>query len=308
MSVYGGFDDRFRPRPSAARLALLSVCQFVIAVWVANALVSTADMAVWRAAKVERAWIVYLPPWTTMKAEAARRIVPLAQREYQRFTPFITGGFALVGLLLLFIWPGRQTLGSRLFSVRLAQCIALFGSGFALRRNADLSPPVLAAIAVAACIVIAGEWQTNNVLAQMIDLRRAVFRLGQWLVRVVPGAIAVGAAAYFANERIVLYIALIFAVLTLLANAVRAPVARYERVEHVDMAVAMAISFLIATVIVAGCGFAFGLAPIRAPRVVLVTPHAARIEPWDRFAREIPGMFPAFDIHWTTPAEKRHGR
>lgn len=304
MSVYGEFDDRFRARPAAGRLALISICHFVIAVWIANALVSTADMAVWRVAKVERAWIVYVPPWTTLKAEAARRIVPVAQREYERLTPLITGGLVLLGLLLLFFWPGRQALGSRLFSVRLAQCIALFGAGFALRRKADLSPPVLVEIAVAACIVVAGEWQTNNVVAQIIDLRRAAFRLGQWLVRVVPGSLAVGAAAYFANERIVLYMAFVLAVLTFFANLVRAPVARYERIENVQMGAATAVSFLIAAAIAAGSWWLFGFLPLRAPRVVVVTPHAARMETWDRLANEIPSMFPAFDIHWTTPAER----
>src|SRR5581483_3052466 len=226
MSVYGEFDDRFRPRPPAARLAVLSLCLFVIAAWAADALVSTADMLVWRMARVQRAWIVYLPPWTTLKAEAARHIAPLAQREYDRLTPIITGALVLLGVLLFF-WPWRQTAGGRLFSIRLAQCVALFGGGFAPRGKADLSLPVLTALAVAACVVIAGEWNANAVLAQVIDLRRAVSRAGQWFVRVVPGAIAVAAMAWFAAERIVLYLAVIFALLGFVANVIRAPAVRY---------------------------------------------------------------------------------
>ncbi len=290
------------------RLALVAFCHFVIAVWLANALVSTADMAVWRAARIERAWIVYLPPWTTLKAEAARRIVPVAEREYERFTPFITGGFALAGVLLLFFWPGGQSLGGRLFSVRLAQCSAIFGMGFALRRKADLSLPVLIALAVAAGVVIAGEWQTNNFLAQTIDLRRATARLGQWLLRAVPGSVAIGAAAYLANERIVLYMALFFAVLTFIANLIRGPVARYDRIDKITLGAATVVSLLFAAAIVVGSEWLFGFAPLRAPHVVVITPHAARIETWDRLATEIPGMFPAFDIHWTTPAEKKRVR
>jgi len=308
MSVYGGFDDRFRQRPPMGRLALVTFCQFVIAVWLANALVSTADMAVWRTAKIERAWIVYLPPWTTLKSEASRRIVPVAQREYERFTPYVTGGFALAGLLLLFFWPGRQSLAGRLFSVRLAQCIAIFGAGFALRHKADLSPPVLGAIAVAAGVVIAGEWQTNNFLAQTIDLRRATTRLGQWLLRAVPGSLAIGAAAYLANERIVLYMAFVFAVLMFIANLIRGPVARYERLDKITLGTATVASLLIAAAIVVGSEWLFGFAPLRAPHVVVVTPHAAHMETWDRLANEIPGMFPAFDIHWTTPTEKKRVR
>lgn len=303
MSVYGEFDDRFRPRPPAGRLAILSVCQFVIAVWVANALVSTADMLVWRMAKVERAWIVYLPPWTTLKAEAARHIAPLAQHEYERLTPTITGALVFLGVLLFF-WPWRQTAGGRLFSIRLAQCVAAFGGAFALRHKADLSPPVLITLAVAACVVIAGEWSTNAVLAQVIDLRRPVSRLGQWFVRVVPGAIAVAATAYFAAERIVLYVAVIFAALAFLANVIRAPAARYERIEKPGMGGAVAAALLVAALILGGCGWLFGFLPLRAPHVVVITAHRVRIETWNRFVRELPTMFPAFDIHWTTPKER----
>lgn len=303
MSVYAEFDDRFRPRPPIGRLAILSFCHFVIAAWIGNALVSTADMAIWRVARVQRAWVVYLPPWTTLKSEAIHRVAPVARNEYLAFSPWITGGLVLLGALLLFFWPGGRSLGKRLFFIRMAQCIALFGAGFPLRRTADLSPPVLAELAVAAIVVLAGEWSANAVVAQVIDLRRFVLRLGQWLVRAVPGAIAIGVLAYFAAERIVLYLAAIFIVLTFFAAFVARP-ARYEKVENPTIGAATATAAVLAALVLGGCGWTFGFLPLRAPRVVVITPRLVRIETWERFAAELPGMLPAFDIHWTTPAEK----
>lgn len=305
MSVYGEFDARFQPRPSLGRLAVLGLCHFILAVWIANALVSTADMAVWRSAGVERSWIAYVPPWTTLEAEAERRIPPVARRQYEPLRPWITGGFVLLGALLLFLWPGRQTLGARLFSVRLAQCIAWFGVGFALRRGADLSPPVLAEMAIAAYVVIAGEWQVNAVLAQAIDIRRAVLRVAQWLLRTAPGTAVVAALAYFAAERIVLYLAILFAAFTLIANLIRKPPARYERIDAPEIRGATLTAAVLAALVLGGSFWLFGFLPLRAPRAPLFTLHSARIVTWDRLSLDLPGMFPAFEIHWSKPGERK---
>jgi hypothetical protein len=56
--------------------------------------------------------------------------------------------------------------------------------------------------------------------------------------------------------------------------------------------------------ILGGSAWVFGFLPFRAPRVVVITAHSARLETWDKLVHELPEMFPAFDIHWTTPTDR----
>ena len=67
--MYANFDSRYRPRPLRWRIALVSLCHFLLGATITNAIVSLGDIVILRAApKMPDTWIIYATPWLTLKS------------------------------------------------------------------------------------------------------------------------------------------------------------------------------------------------------------------------------------------------
>src|SRR5438067_11302538 len=118
MSIYGEFDDRFRPSPAMWRMALVALSHTLLASLLANAVISAVAMYGLRSVtRVEKAWIVYATPWDSLPARMSApmpdAVIPIA------------GAIVVVAILMISLWPSRQSLASRLFINTLGQWLAV---------------------------------------------------------------------------------------------------------------------------------------------------------------------------------------
>src|SRR6267378_3873600 len=119
--MYSDFDYRYRPRPLRWRIALVSICHFILGVTITNGLVSLGDIAILRTVpKMPDAWVVYITPWLTLKP-----LLPHIVKAGDFTTELMiwTGGFLVLALIAVYLWPARQSIASRLWSVTFGQTL-----------------------------------------------------------------------------------------------------------------------------------------------------------------------------------------
>lgn len=312
MTLYGELKDRFgqeyRPRPAAWRIAVVSLCQLVFSVTLANAALSAIDMYVFQRAYVHDLWLVYATPWSTLAAEAPFHSLGGLGLEAQLAGRSVllpaTAGMLAFALLMIYFWPAKQSVAMRLFSVHLAEAFAAFGAaGFVLRAfDGDLAG--IAILAAAGVVCIAGEWAVNNLLANVVPMRNPAQRAGFWLLRLLPAMLAIGAAADLARYETGLLCAGGLLLVTLFANVARRPAASYVEVVEPEMREAAAAWPFVAVAFTALCVWAFGFAPAnRLPRALdaknakFVVPAAALQAAYKPPQLETPK--PKIDIHWS---------
>ncbi|HEV7920662.1 MAG TPA: hypothetical protein VGR02_07715 [Thermoanaerobaculia bacterium] len=273
MTLYGELKDRFgreyRPRPAAWRIALVSFCQLVVSVTLANAIVSAIDMYVFQRAWVKDLWLVYAVPWSTLAAVARPRQLGAVGLEAQLAGHHLmlpaTAAFLAFALLVIYFWPTKQTVATRLFSVHLAEAFAAFGAGAIVVRAFDGELPSIAILAAAAVVCIAGEWAVNNLLANVVPMRNPAQRAGFWFLRIVPATLAIGASSELARYEAGALCAAGLLVVTLFANVARRPAASYEQVLEPELREAAAAWPFVLVALLMVCTWAFGFAPIKRP-------------------------------------------
>jgi hypothetical protein len=309
MSIYGEFDEQWRPRPALWRLAIVSCCHFVLAAWLTVALLSTLDMFLMQQAGVKGVWAVYLPPWSTLHTAAAARLLapgqavdmPIAaERVAEGYAPMVAGGALLLALIVLYIWPVGESLSSRLFAFALAQSLAVFGAASLFRLSmSGVSKPIpyrFAAVAVAALLCMAAEARTNRVLANLFLMDGPLRRAGLWLARLFPATLALGLAAWLAGDTAVAAAAAGLALATLFVNLAHRPPQTHEAVNEPLLREAAAAMPIVLVPLLAAAIWAFHLAPPH--RVVLLEGAQARLVSWEASAS-------ALTRHWsggdTTP-------
>lgn len=306
MGIYGEFDERFRPRPAWWRLLLTGLGQLVIAVWITNAAVSAIDMALLRTADVERIWIADATPWSTLRTQIVRQTNPAsdfairASRAHLDVALWVGAAFLALCVLLLFVWPGRQSLASRLFRATFVQALAAFGAAAFVPRGAwlesDVRFLVLPAGAVVVCLI--AEFLALRVYANVADLSGPGARIGFWALRMLPGCALLAVACWLSAYRTGAACAAGLAAVTLVACIVRRPPNRWERLAEPDLRNAAAALPLLAAVLVAASVWAYGLP---ASRTVVVQNNRPRILGWEAAADRLQGAYdpPRIDIRWS---------
>jgi hypothetical protein len=232
MAIYGDFDARFRPRPAAWRVAIVSLAHFAIALLLTNALTAAAEVAFSRA----RNWPkLRATPWSTM----TRISDP---------PPEIAAGvalaFVIIGAVVLFLWPTRNTLARRLFVSTFAQSMAAFGAALYALRHASLLSVI--AILPALWLCATAETRAIGVLASVADLDTPLPRFTYWFARIVPSMSALAAIPIRRNA----WLACGLAAVTLMMNLAKRPT-RYEVVEEPELREAAAVMGVIAAAIIA---------------------------------------------------------
>lgn len=315
MTIYAEFDDEFRPRPALWRFAVVGVCQLILAVWLVQAAMSAADMAILRKARVEKLWIVDAVPWQALKGDLAQPdrgdvsdFAVRADREYAAWNDIAAGAFVVLALLVLFFVPGSLSLANRLFTITFAQVCALFGGAFGLRRclSAVCHGPqliLLAAIGLAAAIVVMiGEWKVSAMLAGIFTMNPGR-RLAIWASRVLPGCAVIAAACWYVHNEVELQCAVVLAALTLVANLIRKPTPSGERVDSVEMVEASAALPAVVGVLLAAAVWTFGV----GVRAVVVSEGSVRRVAWSEVRAQLSAIRdetaaparPKIDIHWS---------
>jgi hypothetical protein len=312
MTLYGELKDRFgreyRPRPAAWRIAVVSLCQLVVSVMLANAVVSAIDMYVFQRSYVKDVWLIYASPWSTLASEARPRDLGALGIEAQLAgRPLMLpacAAFLAVALLAIYLWPTKQTVATRLFSVHLAEAFAAFGAGAIVLRHFDGEIPGIAILAAAAVVCIAGEWAVNNLLANVVPMRNPAQRAGFWLLRIVPAMLAIGATSELARYEAGALCAAGLLAVTLFANVARRPAASYEQVLEPELREAAAAWPFVLIALLMVSVWAFGFAPAkRPPRAFdalgtrLVEPAAALKAAYKPPVLETPKL----DIRWSSP-------
>jgi hypothetical protein len=295
MSIYGEPDHQWRPRPTLWRLAAVSFCHFVLAAWLTNALLSSADLFLLQEAGVKGVWAIDLPPWSTLRTEAARSLLApgqrvdmpvAAERVAESYAPILAGAALALALIVLYIWPGRQTLSSRLFAFALAQSLAAFGAASLYRASlSHVSKPLpyrFAAIAVAALICMAAEARANRLLANVLETDRPLRRVGYWLARLFPAMAAIAAAAWIAGDGAVAVAAGGLALCTLFINLAHRPPQKFENVDEPLLREAAAAMLFVVVPLLAAAVWAFHLTPPH--RLLLIEGGQPKLVSWDAAA------------------------
>jgi len=304
MSIYGEFDEQWRPRPALWRLAMVSFCHFVLAAWLTSALLSTADMFLMQQAGVKGVWAAYLPPWSTLHTAAAGGLLApgqavdmpvAAERVAERYAPMVAGAALVLALIVLYIWPVGQSLSSRLFAFALAQSLAVFGAASLFRPSlSGVAKPIpyrFAAVVVAALLCMAAEARTNRVLANLFLMDGPLRRAGLWLVRLFPATFALAFAAWFGGDPAVAVAAAGLAMATLFVNLAHRPPQTHEAVNEPLLREAAAAMPFVLVPLLAAAIWAFHLAPPH--RVVLLEGAQARLVSWEVAAS-------ALTKHWSS--------
>jgi hypothetical protein len=295
--MYADFDYRYRPRPLRWRIALVSFCHFILGVTITNGLVSLGDIAVLRAApKMPDAWVVYITPWLTLK-----QVLPHIVKAYDFTTELMiwTGGFLVLAIIAVYLWPARQSIASRLWSVTFGQTLAAFGGAIFVFRgtpNDPIPPLFYAAPVIAALICMAGEWSTNTLLGAYYDLESPLQRMGMWAIRVLPALAAIAVVSYGIQYLFGVIAAGALAIVTLLANLMKKPGRSLETMRQIEMREAAAAMPLITVLVLAGVVFAFGYRP---PRGFVIAGGQVKREPLAGAVKAIEPPKPVIDIHWS---------
>jgi len=298
--MYADFDRRFRPRPQRWRIALVSFCCLILGATITNAIVSLGDIAILRAApKMPDTWVIYATPWLTL-----RPVLPHIVKAYDFTTELLiwNGGLLLLALVAVYLWPARQSIASRLWSVTFGQTLAAFGGAvFVFRGGGDPVPPMFyAAPVIAAVICMAGEWSTNTLLSGYYDLESPLKRIAMWALRLLPGLAAIAAASYGIHYDFGVYAAGALAGVTLLANLMKRPGRSLETMKEIEMREAAAALPFITAIVLAGVFFAFGYRP---PRGYVIAGGQITSQPLAGAVKTIEPPKPVIDIHWS---RRRH--
>ncbi|HKO55067.1 MAG TPA: hypothetical protein VJ276_04265, partial [Thermoanaerobaculia bacterium] len=172
----------YRPRPAAWRIAVVSFCQMVVSVALANGIVSAVDMYVFQRSWVKDLWLLHASPWSTLGSDAPVRQLGAVGLEAQLAARHVmlpaAAAFLAAALIVIYFWPTKQTVATRLFSVHLAEALAAFGAGAIVARRFDGDLAGIAILAAAAVVCIAAEWAVNNLLANVVPMRNPAQRVG----------------------------------------------------------------------------------------------------------------------------------
>ena len=297
--MYANYDGRYRARPLRWRIALVSLCHFLLGATITNAIVSLGDIAILRSApKMPDTWIVYATPWLTLKPLLPHVVKP---GDFINELLIWNGGLLLLALIAVYLWPARQSIASRLWSVTFGQTLAAFGAAIFVFRGSDaVAPMFYAAPVIAALICMVGEWSTNTLLSGYYDLESPLQRLGMWALRVLPGLAAIAAASYGIHYDAGVLAAGAFAGVTLLANLMKKPGRSLETMREIEMREAAAALPVVTALVLAGVFFAFGYQPPRG--VVIAGGHVTR-QPLAGAVKTVEPPKPVIDIHWS---RRRH--
>jgi hypothetical protein len=297
--MYANFDGRYRARPLRWRIALVSLCHVLLGVTITNAIVSIGDVAILRSApKMPDTWIVYATPWLTLQPLLPRAV---KAGDFINELMIWNGGLLVLALVAVYLWPARQSIASRLWSVTFGQTLAAFGAAiFVFRGSAPVAPMFYAAPVVAVVIVMMGEWSTNTLLSGYYDLESPLQRIGMWALRVLPGLAVIAAASYGIHYDSGVLAAGAFAGVTLLANLMKKPGRSMETMREIEMREAAAALPVITALVLAGVFFAFGYQPPRG--FVIADGHVTR-QPLAGAVKTIEPPKPVIDIHWS---RRRH--
>ena len=295
--MYANYDSRYRTRPQRWRIALVSLCHFLLAVTVTNAIVSIGDIAILRAApNMPDTWVIYATPWLTLKP-----VLPHIVKAHDFTNELLlwTGGLLLLAVIAIYLWPARRSIASRLWAVTLGQSLAAFGGAIFVFRgvsNDPIPPMFYAAPAIAAIICITGEWSANTLLGGYFELDSPMQRLGMWALRVLPGLAAIAFLSYFIHYEFGVIASGGLAAITLLANLMKKPSRSMETMREIEMREAAAAMPFIVALILTGVFFAFGYRP---PYGFVYTRGRILRQPLATAVNAIEPPKPVIDIHWS---------
>ncbi|HET7712507.1 MAG TPA: hypothetical protein VFL80_11305 [Thermoanaerobaculia bacterium] len=323
MTLYGDFDDQYRPRPAWWRFATVGFCQTLFSIWLATALVSVVDSYVFHMADVKDYFALYVPPWQTLKGEfggsvllrSAGSDLPLRyEQEFAKASLPAAAVLAGLGVVVAFFWPTRQTLARRLFVLTLGPALTLFGAALLLNRGSvsgvsRSSFIPYAALGVAALVTIAAETRAIQLLSNFYAMREPSRRVGYWFLRYVPAFAAVGGSAYFARSYETCIYSAGFLLVTLFMNLVHTPRDHFEQVEAIELREAAAALLFLAVILAGGAVWLFRFQPPR--RAIALADDRAKIVLLSDVPRELLAHWkppapppPKIDIRWS----KRPGR
>jgi hypothetical protein len=317
MTIYDETFGQFRPRPPLWRLAAVSVCQFVLAAMLANALASAYEAwVIWRSDV--RPVVVEVTPWSTAftrlrvrsgveygektkdpafsfgrpvapEDEGRSRVVTHVQGEHMQWNGYPVAALMAMSWLLVMLWPSSPRFGSRLFVHTFAEmlvvaawCLAphevLYSSGLWYHM------PTAAKVAGLLTMVMPFQliWIERRAIAVLanvytIDRRRRLLVI--WLARAVVPALVLGGLAYAAAPRnsFLAWGYVMLLVATFIA-AIRRPPERFEQLTDPELRRGFGVLVIAALAIGIASFAVFG---IKKTRAVTITAREAKLQRWD---------------------------
>jgi hypothetical protein len=275
MTIYGEFDSQFRKKPALWRMLVISLSAAIVSSILVSVYVSLAIAAAGRSHNPEgAAWIFHAPPvmlpgFLFESASATLRLFPLA----------VSGGALLVGTILSFFWPAKSTLATQIVLGVQAVGFLTFGAigpataalHWRMDRIRSWRDVVIEGtiILIALLLLIAAERKTVGMLANLVSVHSPSRRFGLWLVRqAVPFGLLAGVAFAAGSVATALAVAAML-VVTLLENLARTPASRFQQLRDIEMREAAASLPILASLLLAGSLWLFGMAPFRPDRAVI---------------------------------------
>lgn len=272
MNSYEEERTEFRPRPRKASLFLFGVASFLMADVVQSLVTWVLELTLAWNSGWKRVVILDLPVLTDPSSPFYTS--PPLESPWTYSAVIAAAFFLLLGAALVYIWPTRTSLASRLYIHISAIVFVLKGTiGTILARTELLSTGeivsravALVLIALGAAILIAIQRSLFIVLQQFWDLDTWTERVALFASVELPGLILIGTIFWFNGFQAGTLAAAITIIPLFVTAAPYSPRTIYERVTTHSLARASILILLIAGSSIAASIWFFGSNLIELPR------------------------------------------
>lgn len=193
MTIYDGNSQQFQPRASLAVLSLVSTSIFIIAVVVTPLIAGALEALLAGISGWPGPLIFHAPP-----ASFPQEIYAYwSENSWLRWGPaIVAGSCAVLGMLLIFLWPTDQKLATRLFAHGLGTMLVLFGfvaRGLDANTGVFMQPALwmILCVSMGALLVMRFERRSLALLKNLYEVYTPAKRITLWSARVLPGLVLI---------------------------------------------------------------------------------------------------------------------
>lgn len=265
MKSYEEQPQEFRQRPSHLALVFFGIVAFLLADAVQSAVTWAIETVLAWNSGWEQVWLVDIPVLSDPSSPFF--VSPPLESLWTRSGEIVSISFLVLGTALIYLWPTRTSLASRLYihiSTIVFVTVGSIGTLLArtdLLRDDDAISLIAAAvlIAVSLAILIATQRSMFVILQQFWTLHALSERLGLFAALQLPG-IALLSLLFWLNGFTVGAFAAAIALVPLLVGTIRySPGTIYERVTTHSVSRASVVIAMLAALSIGGSVWLFGL-------------------------------------------------
>lgn len=193
MTIYDGNSQQFQPRASLAVLSLVSTSIFILAVVITPLIAGALESLLAGISGWPGPLILHAPP-----ASLPQEIYAYwSEESWLIWGPaIVASSCAVIGVMMIFLWPTDQKLATRLFAHGLATKLVLFGfvaRGLDAKTAVFMQPALwmILCVAMGAFLVMRFERRSLALLKNLYEVDTPAKRIALWAARMVPGLVLI---------------------------------------------------------------------------------------------------------------------